>query len=383
MSGTLRGKIECYHYQGSGGSVNYIMNEVFKNLYDFFSNWPSHTVIIASNYDGGGTDYWDGASPFGGKSWFVVKFLPSSTRTYPWYLMVQLSYMATNVNTGHSAPCVFYGEDVNYSNARIAFTAAVGVGGDENPWAGTMGAGGSDTKGNPVWKIPGSGGTAVYALDRSNATGGTYAADKRNMTGYSIYNPLPSTRRVHILADDDCFAFTFDNLAASFWTYFVGPYTLRSGLSLDHPMMMIALGSPYYGQYSQHYGSTSGGSTRPGGIVPVVGGSPRDVKMFYLEWLDTMNSEVDLHPNPQFATPAYDLSPFVLGIRDAPYFGFVGFLDWLRLAWNVPYYDTSSDKKLVFLGSATQADRKLVMPWDGVTIPGSGLTRGGVTVPAA
>lgn len=373
MGGTVRGKIECYHYQDGGGDAGRITQEMFKNLFDFFSAHPTKYTIIASQYNSGGTDYWDGASPFIDRAWFVVKFLPSVSRTVPWYLMVQYSVRNSSVDTGVSAPCRIFGQASDTSNHRLAFVAAVGVGGDYNCWNGTTNANGTDTKGNPVWKTP-AGGTGVYVLNRSCAAGGTYVTKKEDMFGVTMYYAtVPVSRRSQILADDDNFLFINDAGSAFDYISF-GPYTLRSGLAFGYPMVGIQMSEQLYGEYASYYGQPASGSTRPGGIAPVVGG---DTKSFYLDWFTTMIAQTDLHPNKQFAPPAYDLAPFLLGIRDSPYYGMVGFLDFIRLVYNVPNYDTSTDKSIAFMGTGS-ASKKLAIPWDGVTTPGSGLTRAGV-----
>jgi hypothetical protein len=222
MSGNVRGKIECYI---SNKDHNYNMQNVFKNLYDFFTSHPNF-ALISLNYgntngpaaSGAGTgagyvgqdntNIVPAAATFGNNAWFVVRQNATLARPYDVFHLFQWTG-ANNGTRGQSfgtgpagSPGLVNGstQPINANYGAVAHACAIGVSGSGgqiigniygastsgslgsgfgNPWRGTMnaytGALGTDTKPatGPVWSAPvASGtyaaGTGVMIFPRSN-----------------------------------------------------------------------------------------------------------------------------------------------------------------------------------------------------------------------
>jgi hypothetical protein len=90
---------------------------------------------------------------------------------------------------------------------------------------------------------------------------------------------------------------------------------------------------------------------------------------------------VELQPNSQRTTPSFDAQSLGIILQDAEgagTFGFLGFVDLLTMVFNVPTHDTNVGLTKVYIGGGSTNTRKLVVDWDGATMPGSGATIIGV-----
>jgi hypothetical protein len=90
---------------------------------------------------------------------------------------------------------------------------------------------------------------------------------------------------------------------------------------------------------------------------------------------------VELQPNSQRTTPSFDAQSLGIILQDAEgvgTFGFLGFVDLLTMVFNVPTHDTNVGLTKVYIGGSSTNTRKLVVDWDGATMPGSGATIIGV-----
>lgn len=98
---------------------------------------------------GPGTGWWDEPDRFGTNGWSCFRWNSNSNRSWEWYMLIQ-----NCDETGPAAP-----GDPGYSvpgtgNTRgFHLATAISISGSttENPWGGTTGSLGSDTKGSPVW----------------------------------------------------------------------------------------------------------------------------------------------------------------------------------------------------------------------------------------
>lgn len=387
MSGMIRGKIEC-RSSISMASTNRLANEMFKALWDFF-NWHPNYTLVAYNTGVGGsagsTDYWDGANPFQNNAWFCVRATPTLVRPFPFYVLIQLANVATYIDTVGlpSAPCLISGNDYN-AYSRIAIQTAIGIGGDEDPWKGTSGLPWQNTKGSPaVWGIPsgGGGGTQVLVFDRSNDPGGTYDATKKNMTkllDWSNVTTTTQTMRYGVVADDDnIFIFFSPNDDLNYYVYTFTMFTARPGLTLTYPMVSLFKADQNAITAGTTYGTTGGDNTGHGGC-PCRDYAGRSIRGVLPDAPGVMPS-VQHQPNVQFAVPEFDILPVILLMNENPDYGCIGQVDAMRLAFNVMSTTLTDDKKWIMLGNNTRSYTKNVIPWDGVTVPRSGITRAGST----
>ena len=63
---------------------------------------------------------------------------------------------------------------------------------------------------------------------------------------------------------------------------------------------------------------------------------------------------------------------------EAPYFGTLGTIGFFKYVVNVETHMLTPDLRNVVLGTGVVNDIKMLVPWDGVTVPGTGISRSGV-----
>jgi hypothetical protein len=382
VGGTIRGRIECFNNAGIVSSSE--GRNAFKNIYEHYNNHPLAT-LVALNYGGGsGTDYHDGGNPWGeGNAFFVFKMAASSLRTWSYYVLFQLAGNSA-FGSAPGNPGLCNGTTQSTSFMDIGCAVAIGVGGDEDPWNGTSVGDGTDTKGTPVWVAP-SGGSAVYVLPRSNNPTGTHATNKENtmeIFDTSIYlRAAVESNRYHIVGDDDHLLILMDEDDNNTYSAFlIDVFSPNPDLTLTHPMVMLRDNSLPYNPAS-NFGSQAGSdAARDGGVIvagadvakdPVVGvmGDSPDV-------LAAANE-----PNTFKSSNVFDVLSWQLrggGTGGEPV-GFLGYTNFMREAHDMNTHDENSTRRLVAFGDAVLASRKLVVDWDGTTVPKSGVTKEGVT----
>lgn len=146
MSGVIRGKVNCLNFISSGGNdtdYNKSANEWFKNLYDFWDSHPNATLVSRHSGSGslpGSDTFWDGARPFTHNAWAVFRLEPTSARPFPVYFQFQRGGPnVQNIGASPGAPALLNGgNSVGNSIPRSGFQFAIGEGGTENPFGGTV-----------------------------------------------------------------------------------------------------------------------------------------------------------------------------------------------------------------------------------------------------
>lgn len=146
MSGAIRGKVNCFTYiTGPGSALDYekAANEWFKNLYDFWDSHPNATLVSKNSGKGsvpGADGYWDDTRPFQPNAWAVFRLEPTSARPFPVYFQFQRGgYFTDNTGAPPGSPAIINGANaVGFSVPRSGFQFAIGEGGDENPYKGTV-----------------------------------------------------------------------------------------------------------------------------------------------------------------------------------------------------------------------------------------------------
>lgn len=401
MSGNVRGIIDCR----LPNQVNYnVSRDIFKRVFDYFNTHPGMTRIAlrrrngvagASNlgyWDAGATSWADGNTALG--SWDrlfgVFRVNASASRSWPYYIIVGIS---ENVST-----TLYYQESAapSTNGSCVYIAAAVGIGGDLNPWNGTTNNDGTDSHPTPLWKIP-TGGSAVAVLPASNNGVYTHATNKNNtcaiVGNLNAVTTGSGNYRFSIVGDDDSFVFFCDQSDIGTVTnfMFVGPYVSRSGITASTPLAMYraADGAPTDGTVC---GTTVGGvnGSYNGGIVApdsLIGfASPRQ-GLLYAPMLPS--NVLSSSGQPNYATNKREIWPMLLrtngtGVGDDTNAGggFAGYIPTtaLGLTSSVNVYDLSSDKKTIFVGNNSPLNVQVSVPfWDGTTTPRSTLTRDGVT----
>lgn len=399
MAGQVYGKIECSSLVGGADPEQKYAQEIFKGLYDFLAYLESQNVVtIRSSYfgdTGSGTGYHDEANPFKTNAWVLAEWRTSTTspanptyagtRSQPFYIFAQFARADEGAfaSAGSGSPVLFKGGNIASGEAGVGIQMAVGVGGDLNPWNGTLAAG-TGAKGNPVWKVPASGGTGVYVFPRSNsgsgATAGSHVASRQNLVG--LYNPALSNgtaNRYHFIADHDGLLILIDDGGDNvFGLHYSGVYAPRPGLTGVAPFIQINSTSlPLSTGTGTLYGDYTGTSSLNGGIAFNGAGTP-EVRSLVLSRLDEMLSGSEIQPNRLFATPTYDEMPLLCGVRDVVS-GWAGTIDLFREIQNVANQERNPAGTKLIVGDNFTSSVKAIIPWNSAVTPLSGSTRGGTT----
>lgn len=371
MSGDIRGRVDVVVNTVSSGNN---AQEFFKTLYDFFVSHPNMTLISRNSgaaSTSGAIAYWDQANPFRTNAWAVFKQGKTLLKPYPVYFQIQMS-MALDFGVAPGSPGV---AEASANLTVVAIQCAIGMGGDQNPFKGTMNAGSpNDTRANPAWGTP-SGGTTYHVFPRSNTGTGSHAASANNFTILS--QAATNACRYHIIADDDSLVILMDQSDNnSFSIYYAGTYEMRA--DLDIPRNFVSFGSfasalPL--SIGSQYGTTAGSGLQ-GGMV-FVNDSVRGVA------LDRHQTIVSSAFQPSFndaygeyGIPVCSLEPSALGVVAGGYAGNVSFI---RETANVDTNDTNADFSRAVFGPSTIAPVKVVVPWSGLAAPKATSTRTGTS----
>lgn len=401
----IKGLIESYIVRQSSnyrvtGSSN---NDYYVTLYNFLNNLSSIGVTrVAYNVglSGTGMTYWDLGAPPGNGAWALFKF---GNAQIPFYVLIASSNLRANwgwQRTSHAAalPCsdnLFYSSGATTNNGYYSVVSiAIAQRADgSNPWNGTMVNTGSDTKGTPVW-TPGSSALAVYP--RNNSTGGDKATNREAVTILICCSTSPDAdtypdifygeMRSQFFADENNLLIMNDGFAnGSYSSFYFGKYVPFAGMNPDIPYVMLnSLYSSDPTFYYSTYGSASATTTN---IMNSTGGdggichptATLGVKNCLLSTAGTLRT-LKFHPSK--AVPNYgrfDTFPITVGLGESPYWGQLGTLDFIRFCCGVPSMATTVDKKLAILGHYNLTATKLIVPWDGITQPGSGTSRLGIS----
>ena len=402
---TVHGTIECRippgMYSASAGTSNAV-NEFFISLYNAFNNLSSIGVTrIAYNKGNAGTGmtYWDQGSPPGNGAWALFRF---GNATIPFYVLIQganlTSYEAfTYASYAGCTPCV--GVHNNYTTGyynNVSIAVAMRADGT-SPWGGTTVNTGTDTKSSPVW-TPGSSTLAVFP--RSDSVGGSQATNKEAVSCLSFASSIANVTnpnlgcRLHVLADENNFLIITDGGSDSMsgFSYF-GKYIPRPGITPQIPYVM--LWNPYENFTTSYlvfppaglgaYGTATNTSltTFDGGIVHPT--ASNGVKIAVVDNLSMCNYTSTQQMSPsRVGNGRFDMFPIYVGMLESTYNGILGSLYFMRFSSGMASGWTSPDKKLVafgnnsYISTSYNTGQKLIVPWDGVTVPFTGITRLGI-----
>jgi len=376
MSGNVRGKVDIFVNTGDSGKN---CQEFFKGLYDFLVSHPNMTLVARNSgalSTSGDTAYWDQSGPFKTNAWAVFKLGKTIEKPFTVYFQIQLGMSGDFGNVSPGSP----GLAENLANGTcVAIQVAMGVGGDENPFKGTMNAGSpNDTRANPIWGVP-TGGTACHVFPRSNNSLGAHTTAKQNFT--IISQPSTVACRYHIIADDDSLIILADQSDDnSFSLYWAGTYEPRADISITRPFLS-------FGSYSNSlpillgtaFGTTAG-TLQQGGVVTAI----NEVRSVAFDRLQGIVSSSILptqmgngsNESDEYGIPFFGIEAVSSG---GPSLGFLGDIFLMRETSNVATNDTDSAFFRAAFGSATTTAVKVTVPWSGVAAPKATSTRSGST----
>jgi hypothetical protein len=288
--------------------------------------------------------------------WAVFRFNTNANRTWPWYLLIQANRGdVNNFGIAPGNPGLVSGSAQAYSYTMVAYQAAIGVGGDQNPWNGTGATMGDNLKGTSVWKTP-TGGTGVLVCPRSNNIDGAHVTNKENCTNFYSYTDYSTKRQtlLHFWSDDDSFMMgIMPTGRGDMWLAYNGVYTPLPGISVARPFVQFQQQAVNAGNYGTRAGTDGGGGiVTPNGEVHTAG----------LYWYD----EEWYMPNRASATYLDDIIPLRVGCM-GEYFqgGLLGSLSTdLISATNGVNYVISKDGSKISLGQEETGFVQFLLPWN-------------------
>lgn len=367
---TIHGKIDMALPQrgafGTGACAKYSFTALYKALLYFAAQGVCTQVARYNGSTGGaGTDWPNGANPFGRNAWCLFKFPATVNRTWDWYLHAHWSDYGNWGATDHGA---LIGANSYGSYESFGVQCARGIGSNNTIWNGTSNADGADTKGsNPYWKVP-SGGTRVAVLPRSNGVGGTHAATKQNFASI-VGTDSDILQRMHVVTDGDAVAILRTQGANAYNLAYLG--------LLDTDADVTALGGAL-GMFCGHsctiplnpasqYADTSGSGTINGG-VDVVTELTHTIDRSYL----ATSYGATYYPNKLWTPNRYDIFRIPVYIYETPYQSYVGTLrpGVVGESRNLASHVVNGDLTRAFFGDGGTSNPVIAMAWDGATVPG-------------
>jgi hypothetical protein len=391
MAGTPIGKID----QDMAVAAPNCNQELFKNCFDFFEQMVTagYATRIALQYgaSGTGTDYHDGANPFGENAFFVYRMDGATSGNtasdrdgvtlpdFDYYVLVQwadaAAFGTTPGNPGKLNDAVADG---------VGIAVAVREDGT-SPWGGTTNNDGTDTKGATVWT---DGGSTVHVFPTSNEIlRGVTVTNKENLR--LLIDFTSTGGRVHMVGDADSFAILLDGSDDTSYavTYF-GVYYPLPGLTPSMPLVCLSSTANSVWSEAVAWGSNTGNGTYEGGVL---GAHLADGMVWPTTgWTAFGILEDALQPSTESGSSVHDALPIrvvVSSVATSTYgsprnrSGYVGNVNTnvMLMVDNVASESTNVALTRAYFGSSTAANTKHSVPWDGVTVPGSTLTRAGVT----
>lgn len=376
MAGTIRGRIDCLINDLQG---NRNATVIWSHIYGLVATIPGVKIEALGYGSGGtGTDPWDGANPIGTGGFFVARWA-QATLGNDYYMMVVVG--TTPAGGGVPSPAILLGGGTLSSSTsicQVGIQVAVGIGGvDPNPFNTTKNADGTDTYSTPIMTTP-SGGSNVLGAPRSNFVAGADETLRNNFA--EIANVFStSAARFSVVVDDDSIMTAFDAtdsgvLNHMMWAgrFVKNPAIDSAGSGYDHPLALASvLSSPNF--------STALGDDNGAVISPNTGKATQQSARLLLTLpggAGVLNT--DIFPDSE-AGGIYSIFPVDIYAALNAAGGYRGRSDFLHASFNIPTYDTTQDRNFISLGSATNNDEKIMMPWDGTTAPQSTATRAGVS----
>ena len=366
MAGTVRGSIE-HLITAAGGLPQHRDSSIA--LIKFLESHPSWTSIASQGNGATGAPstwtYTGGANDPGDNAWVVFR---NTGGVNSWHLFIQFSWNAgfgTAPGSPGDSPWGFG------SAVQMAFDTSGGT----SIWNGGTANLGVDAKASPVWVA--DGGTLIV-FPRGNGAGGSFNVNKEACASLTQADGVPA--RLQFVADDDFVWYGSDlnNNGDYEVCCYMGPWTPDDNVTpVGAPLCMLQQAGSFsvFSAVGTLLNSSLAGE---GGIVAAIG---QDQARIFSVSQDNSWLATTFQPNTQRSPAGHDLLDIPLVVNDAQgtaSYGYLGKIELVQMAFNVPTHDTNGPATKAFFGDTAAATLKWVVPWDGATVPGSGGTRNGI-----
>jgi hypothetical protein len=295
-----------------------------------------------------------------------------------YYVLFQWAYSEDfGIGVGSPAVC-----NASATTNGVGMAVAFRIDGG-NPWGGTTGSPGSDTKGTPVWI---DGGSQVVVIDPGCETGiGAFGTNKENLL--MIYSAgAASIGRVHMVGDEDNF-------------YILGDYSNNDGYDrlaecslfqsfanypCSYPLMVRVQTSGTIPLVNNWYGSSTGSASYNGGIVGPDGDGNKACQVYPYRMNGLWNSDISWSPNTLYSAQTWSEYPHWLQCHDYQQDGrymyaFTG--GWLGEVYNVPWEGINAGITKTFISSSSNPlEERYAFPWNGTLPPGLRSSRDGFVI---
>jgi hypothetical protein len=373
MAGTVLGSIEHFIANTAANGTR----DIFAAVVNFLDNHPQMTRIASQAGSGpvgaaatalpgySGSANYSGDNAFGVWRW-------DKTNGSKVYILIQWAYSAS-VGTAPGNPGVMN----NTAGVGVQFAMDTSGG---NPWNGGIVNNGTDAKnGTNVW-VPNGGTLLVWP--RANGPGGSGVTIRQYLAQMVAGTSAPGSR-FHIMSDDDAiwWAGLLDGSGGYYGQGYFGPYQPRTGITptANAGLVLLAFTGLHVADHSwtSFIGTTAGTSFPEGGaVVDAADG----VRSFKITSLANMNDP--LH-EPNALVGEWDIHEYALRLEDSTVptkYGTFGRFDpdMLGTVVRVSTHDTNVGKTKAILGANGANTYKFLFPWDGVTVPGSGVSVTGI-----
>jgi hypothetical protein len=365
MAGTIVKLLDC---KGTTSGAN-ATQEQFVMLFTFMEAMVTagHCTRIALQWGNGGTgtDFWDGANPFGENAFAVYTWGAGAGTARD--VLIQWA-AADDFGIAPGNPGTLNGVAAADGVGIAMATREDGA----SPWAGTTNNDGNDIKGTPVWTPAGS---AVHVIEQTNSVG-SHATNKENC--YRTALAAPNAMRMHIVGDADNIAIlSSETDNGEYRCFTMGRYVPRVGFSGPNPLYAISeMGFPMWAVAT--YGTSTGIGTRQSGIL---GRSGADGVAFVRvgEVLFSGFLTTTYQPNQQVVPQQLDGVTPLLVFGSPVRYGLCGSPDGEVLAvfFTDTYEALDPTGSRAYMGDTGGSDHRWGIPWDGGPAPGVGIARTG------
>lgn len=251
MAGIIKGRLLATLSSSGPDFTAQNVKKFYRSVYDFLKVQvePEGYVTEIANGGSSGSDF----DPGGFSVW---RWNSNSNRSWDWYMLIQ----ATTGSTVPASrlPVTIENNPSNFQN--MGFGAAVGINHISgvysffNPWNGTTGSLGSDSKGNPVWGTTASNPSAdvhLAVFPRSNISGsrvgnqagaGTSWSERSDLAGFTngFSGQYGNGLMLNMWADEDSFLVVIkDDDTHDHGHMYIGPYRPIPSLSASIPAPLI------------------------------------------------------------------------------------------------------------------------------------------------